>query len=161
MQIEARPAASDDLTDLVRLYHLLAVEQAALKSLWPVADGLAEPVADSFASTLADDDSMVVIGLIDNAPVGFLWMHIEELLPQAGGARVGVARLIFVETEARGVGVGEQMITLIMEEFRDRGIRLFVVHVSPGHLLAKYFFESNGYSARRFVMHHSEDERWQ
>lgn len=161
MQIEARPAASEDLTELVRLYRLLAIEQAALKSLWPVADGLAEPVADSFASLLADGDSMIVIGLIDNVPLGFLWMRVEELLPQADGAGVGVARLIFVEPGARGVGIGEQMITLVMEEFRDRGIRLFDSHVGPGHRLAKNFFESNGYSARRIVMHHSEDERWQ
>lgn len=161
MQIEARPASSNDVPDLVRLYRLLEVEQAALRSLWPVADGLAEPIEDSFGSLLDDGDSTVVMGLIDDVSLGFLWMRVESLLPQANGARVGVARLIFVEPEARGVSVGEQMITMVMDDFRGRGIRLFDSHVSPGHRLAKNFFESNGYSARRIVMHHSEDEQWQ
>lgn len=161
MQIEARPASDEDIATLVRLYRVLELEQAALKSLWPVADGLAEPIESSLAALLADADSMIVMGTIDRVPLGFLWMRIEDLLPQAAGARVGVARLIFVEPEARGVGVGEQMITMVMTDFRSRGIRLFDSHVSPGHRLAKNFFESNGYSARRIVMHHSEDERWQ
>ncbi len=161
MQIEARPASSDDIAELVRLYRLLEVEQAALKSLWPVADGLAEPVGDSFRVLLDDPDSTIVIGQIDAVPLGFLWMRIEDLLPQASPARVGVARLIFVEPDARGVSIGERMITMVMDEFRGRGIGLFDSHVSPGHRLAKNFFESNGYSARRIVMHHSEDDRWQ
>jgi len=143
------------------MYRLLEVEQAALKALWPVADGLPEPIEPAFAKHLDEDDSLIVIGSIDDVPLGFMWMRSEALLPQAGDARVGSARLVFVEVEARGVGVGEAMITMVMADFRDRGITLFDSHVSPGHRLAKNFFESHGYSARRIVMHHSEDTRWQ
>lgn len=157
----ARRASEDDLPELVRLYRLLEEEQAALKSLWPVADGLAEPVEGSFAEIVDDPDSILVIGTIDDVPLGFMWMRREALLPQAGGAEIGSARLVFVEPGARGVGVGEAMITMVMEDFRARGIDLFDSHVSPGHRLAKNFFESNGYSARRIVMHHSENKKWQ
>ncbi len=143
------------------MYRQLEAEQAALKSLWPVADGLAEPVEESFRAILGDADSKVVIGTIDDLPFGFMWMRLENLLPQAGGAQVGSARLVFVEPDARGVGIGEQMITLVMDEFRNRGIDLFDSHVSPGHRLAKNFFESHGFSARRIVMHHSENDSWQ
>ncbi|NND03881.1 MAG: GNAT family N-acetyltransferase [Acidimicrobiia bacterium] len=161
MQIEARPASEADLPELIRLYYLLEAEQAELKSLWPVADGLAEPIAASFKEILDDPDSAIIVGLIDDVPLGFIWMRLEELLPQADGAQVGSVRLVFVQIEARGVGVGEAMIMTIMDDFRSRGVRLFDSHVSPGHRLAKNFFESNGFSARRIVMHHSEDERWQ
>lgn len=143
------------------MYRLLEAEQAALKSLWPVADGLPEPIERAFEMHLAADESLIVLGTIDEVPLGFMWMRSEPLLPQAGDARVGSARLVFVEVEARGVGVGEAMITMVMDDFRDRGITLFDSHVSPGHRLAKNFFESHGYSARRIVMHHSEDTRWQ
>ena len=160
MQIEARPASEADLPELTRLYRLLEAEQAELKSLWPVADGIAEPIEHSFRGILDDVDSSIVIGTIDDVPFGFLWMRLEELLPQADGAKVGSARLVFVQLEARGVGVGEAMITMTLENFRGRGVRLFDSHVSPGHRLAKNFFESNGFSARRIVMHHSEDTRW-
>ena len=161
MQIEARPASEADLPELIRLYGLLEPEQADLTPLWPVADGLAEPIESSFKAILDDDDSALVIGTIDAIPFGFIWMRKETLLPQAEGAEVGSVRLVFVQLEARGVGVGEAMITMILDDFRSRGIRLFDSHVSPGHRLAKNFFESNGFSARRIVMHHSEDERWQ
>lgn len=160
MHIEARPASEDDLAELVRLYRLLEEEQAALRSLWPVADGLAEPVFDSLEGILADPSSMLVVGTIDAVPVGFMLMRLEELLPQGKGAQVGAARLVFVEPEARGVGVGEHMIMMVMDDFRSRGVDLFDSHVSPGHRLAKNFFESHGYSARRIVMHHSENDQW-
>lgn len=161
MQIEARPASEADLPELTRLYRLLEAEQAELKSLWPVADGLAEPIESSFKEILHDANSAVVVGTIDEVPFGFMWMRCEPLLPQADGATVGSARLVFVQVEARGVGVGEAMVTMILDDFRGRGIKLFDAHVSPGHRLAKNFFESNGFSARRIVMHHSEDDRWQ
>ena len=161
MQIAARHALEPDLPELVRMYRLLEAEQAALKALWPVADGLPEPIEAAFEELLDDDDSLIVIGTIDEVPVGLLWIRSERLLPQAGDARVGSVRLVFVETEARAVGVGEAMIDMVMADFRARGVALFDSHVSPGHRLAKNFFESHGYSARRIVMHHSEDTRWQ
>ena len=160
MHISARRASSHDLPELARLYRLLEAEQAALKSMWPVADGLPEPLEQSLLAILEDPDSMVVIGTIEDVPLGFLWMRAEDLLPQADGARVGSCRLVFVEPDARGVAVGEVMITMVLDEFRSRGVTLFDSHVSPGHRLAKNFFESHGFSARRIVMHHSEDPRW-
>jgi ribosomal protein S18 acetylase RimI-like enzyme len=161
MEIAARQADKTDLAELVRMYQLLEAEQGALRALWPVADGLPEPIDLAFGRQLEDEDSLVVIGSIDDVPVGFLWIRAESLLPQAGDARIGSVRLVFVEIEGRGVGVGEAMITMVMDDFRSRGITLFDSHVSPGHRLAKNFFESHGYSARRIVMHHSEDTRWQ
>lgn len=142
------------------MYRLLETEQAALKALWPVADGLPEPIESSFAQHLSEEDSLIVLGTVDDVPLGFLWIRSEALLPQAAGALVGAVRLVFVETAARGVGVGEEMIGMVMDDFRSRGITLFDSHVSPGHRLAKNFFESHGYSARSIVMHHSEDTRW-
>lgn len=160
MLITARRASDTDLSDLERLYALLAAEQAALRSLWPVADGVADPPGDALQALLLDPASLVVMGTIDDVSVGFLWIRAEPLLPQAAATQVGAVRLVFVEEEARGVGVGEAMIAMVMDDFRSRGITLFDSHVSPGHRLAKNFFESHGFSARRIVMHHSEDPRW-
>ena len=50
----SRPATHDDIPELERLYRALAEEQAALRPLWPWADGLDVPIADSFASVLID-----------------------------------------------------------------------------------------------------------
>jgi GNAT superfamily N-acetyltransferase len=138
------------------MYRELEAEQADLRPLWPLADGLDEPITESFESVMRDQASLLVIGEIDGVPLGFCWARSEPLLSQAGNDRVGVIRLIFTDREARGVGVGEAMILPVLDELRSRGHHLFDARVSPGHRHAKNFFESNGFSARLIIMHHDD-----
>lgn len=157
MLVEARHADGTDLDSLVALYRGLEEEMVALHPMWPLADGLPEPIEEALSQIVEDDEVLVVLGLVDDYPFGFMTGTIEDLLPQAGGARVGVIRLVWVDHEARQVGVGEAMRDLVMEELRDQGISLFDAHVLPGHRLAKNFFESGGFSARSIVMHHDDN----
>ena len=129
----------------------------ALRSTWPLADGLPAPVDEALAGLLAAVDWEVVVGHLDGVPVGFLAWRDEAMLPQAEGARLGSVRFIFTEPAARAVGVGEAMMTLFFEEARRRGINRFDAHVSPGHREAKNFFESNGFKARSIVMHRVDE----
>lgn len=156
MDVSWRPATSGDLTRLAELYRLAEKEQAALREAWPIADGLAEPLSESLAALLEDDESFLAVGLIDEAVFGFIWTRVEDLLPQANGERIGVVRLVFVEEPARGVGVGEAMLGAAMERMRATGLQRFDAVVSPGHRLAKNFFESAGFSARRITMYHRD-----
>ncbi len=158
MNVTARPATPDDLAVLEALYRSLEVEMTALHAMWPVADGLDEPVADSFREALDEPDTVLLIGEIDGYPFGFLMARVERLLAQADGEQVGAIRLIFVESDAREVAVGEEMREMALEILRDRGITKFDAHVLPGHRLAKNFFEAGGFSARSIIMHH-DDER--
>jgi ribosomal protein S18 acetylase RimI-like enzyme len=148
----------DDVQVLVELYRGLETEQTAIKAMWRLADGLAEPVEASLAGLIDDVASVVVLGTIDDVPLGFMWARIEDLLPQAGGEKVAAIRLVYTDHEARGVGVGEAMVTHVLDELRERGLHLFDAYVSPGHRLAKNFFESQGFSARSIAMHHNDDE---
>lgn len=157
MEVAARPAGVADVEALIRLYRDMEAEQVALKPMWRLADGLAEPAADAFREILDDPDSYVVVGALDGTPLGFAWARTEALLPQADGERVGVVRLIYTVHAARGVGVGDAMINDVLEELRSRGLTLFDARVSPGHRHAKNFFESNGFSARLIIMHHADD----
>ena len=154
MNITARPATPADVETLSDLYRLLEAEQAALRAMWPLADGVDEPIASSLLGILDDDDSMLLMGCLDEVPLGFLWARIEPLLSQAQGRRVGVVRLVFTEMEARGVGIGSTMLESAMIELSSRGVDLFDARVSPGHRNAKNFFEAHGFSARLIVMHH-------
>ena len=96
--------------------------------------------------------------MIDDVVFGFIWARVEQLLPQAGGERIGVVRIVYVEEEARTVGVGEAMLAATLTELRGRGIARFDAIVSPGHRLAKNFFESADFKARRITMYHRDDE---
>ena len=68
------------------------------------------------------------------------------------------ATVTVVDPEARTVGVGETMLEGALAALRRRGIRRFDAIVSPGHRLAKNFFESAGFSARRITMYHRDGE---
>lgn len=157
MLVEARHATRADLPTLVNLYRGLAEEMVALHPMWPLADGLPEPVEESLADLIADDEILVVLGTVDDYPFGFMTGTVEDLLPQAEGTRVGVIRLVWVDHEARQIGVGEAMRDLVLSEFRGQGLSRFDAHVLPGHRLAKNFFESGGFSARSIVMHHDDN----
>ena len=153
MMVGARLAQKEDLAVLERLYVALSAEQRAIRSIWPFADGLAEPVDRSLSTMLERPDTVIVVGHIDDEPLGFLAGFEQPLLEPMSDRRIGVVQLVFTDQEARGVGVGAAMLDLAMAEFRDRGIDLFDARVSPGHRLAKNFFESNGFKARSITMH--------
>jgi GNAT superfamily N-acetyltransferase len=157
MEVGSRRASAIDVPVLVDLYRSLEKEMVALHPMWPLADGLAEPIEDSIASALADPDTSIYLGTIDEVPVGLLLIRVEELLPQAVGARVGAICLVFVDHDAREIGVGETMRDQALSEHRAMGIRLFDAHVLPGHRLAKNFFEAGGFSARLIIMHHADE----
>jgi ribosomal protein S18 acetylase RimI-like enzyme len=158
MTPRARPASLSDLQALVSLYRSLEEEMIALHGMWPLADGLDEPVEASFRTAMDDPDTLVLIGEIDGYPFGFLLARVESMLAQAKGEQLGAIRLIFVDRDAREVAVGEAMREEALSILRKRGITKFDAHVLPGHRLAKNFFEAGGFSARSIIMHH-DDER--
>lgn len=156
MRASARRATHEDVETLERLYHSLEEEMEALHVMWPVADGLDEPVAESFREAIDDPGTLVLVGEIDGYPFGFLLARVERLLAQADGELVGSIRLIYVDKEAREVALGEEMRELVMDLLRERGITRFDAHVLPGHRLAKNFFEAGGFAARSIIMHHDD-----
>lgn len=156
MRTSARRADPEDVETLERLYRSLEEEMKALHVMWPVADGLDEPVAESFREAIDEPDTMVLIGEIDGYPFGFLLARVERLLAQADGELVGAIRLIYVDKEAREVALGEEMRDLVMDLLRKRGITKFDAHVLPGHRLAKNFFEAGGFAARSIIMYHDD-----
>ena len=157
MNVTSRIATTADLDTLTTLYVALEREQADLRRMWPVFDGLDEPLQLSLEEIIADPDSIVLVGEIDAYPFGLLWARSEPMLDRAHGERVGVIRLIYTDEEARGVGLAEAMVTDALARLRVSGHRRFDARVSPGHRAAKNFFEANGFAARLIIMHHEDD----
>jgi ribosomal protein S18 acetylase RimI-like enzyme len=158
LSLGARLAGESDLETLEDLYRGLEREMTALHAMWPLADGLDEPVTESLREAIDSDGTVLVVGEVEGYPFGFLLARVEPLLAQAEGEQVGAIRLIYVDDEAREVALGETMRDLALGILRDRGVTKFDAHVLPGHRLAKNFFEAGGFAARSIVMHH-DDER--
>jgi hypothetical protein len=57
MRVTARETTADDIETLVDLYRRLEKEMTVLHSMWPVADGLDEPVEAAFEDAIGDHDS--------------------------------------------------------------------------------------------------------
>jgi GNAT superfamily N-acetyltransferase len=146
----ARPAGAADLTRLELL------SRQARQELRPARGGavfLASPAGNSrpeLSAALADPRRGVWSGTIDGVVVGYAAAHDEEL---ADGTRLGVIDDLFVEPEARGVGVGEALMDQILEWCTARGCGGVDAMALPGSRATKNFFEESGFTARLLVMH--------
>ena len=102
----SRPASADDIPRVVELAELMRAELGAMRggSLWLEREAWPEPLGDAYGALLARDDALLLVGAIDDAVIAFAAVVIEEL---RSGARLGVITDLFVEPEAREVGVGE------------------------------------------------------
>ncbi len=119
-------------------------------SLWLERDAWSEPLGDAYAALLARDDALLLVGAIDDAVLAFAAVVIEEL---RSGARLGVITDLFVEPEAREVGVGEVLVGALVEHCRAAGCIGVDAAALPGHRAAKNFFETQGFTARALTMH--------
>jgi GNAT superfamily N-acetyltransferase len=150
----SRPATDADVPRLAALLTLAADELEPLRG-GPILLGgrrLAGPAAETLAAALADPDVLVLAGTIDDFIVGVAVVRTTHL---AEDRTLGVVETLYVEPEARAVGVGEALMNDVVAWCRRRGCVGIDAIALPGHRAAKSFFEESGFSARLIVMHHS------
>ncbi|HEV3352991.1 MAG TPA: GNAT family N-acetyltransferase [Acidimicrobiales bacterium] len=153
-----RPATEDDLARLAELARAAIAELTPMKGggVWAAREARPEPVEESLKASLTDDHTRVVVGTIDDVPIGYAAVHVEVL---NDGSRLGVIDDIFVEEGAREVGVGEAMMDDLVTWCTAQGCSGMDALALPGHRSAKNFFEESGFTARKLVMHHRLGER--
>ena len=120
--------------------------------LWATREARPEPIDPAYAALVDRDDAAVLVGTYDDVVVGFGAAHVEVL---RDGSRLGVVDEIYVEPEARAVGVGETLVQRLVEFCRAAGCAGVDATALPGDREAKNFFERAGFSARLLVMHKS------
>ena len=147
-----RPATEDDLARLAELARAGIAELTPMKGgvIWAAREARPEPVEDSLRQALVDPDSHVVVGTIDDVPIGYAVVHAEAL---HNGSLLGVIDDVFVEEGARQVGVGEAMMADVVAWCEERGCVGIDAMALPGHRATKNFFEESGFTARNLVMH--------
>jgi ribosomal protein S18 acetylase RimI-like enzyme len=152
-----RRATVDDLVEIVRLASAMRTELAPMRggALWLARDARPEPLDDAYRLILERDDALLVVGTIDRALVGFGAVEVETL---RSGDRLGVITELFVEPEARAVGVGESMAEALAHFCTERGCIGIDALALPGHRAAKNFFEEQGFTARQLLMHRALHE---
>jgi GNAT superfamily N-acetyltransferase len=92
----------------------------------------------------------VVVGEYDGVVVGYAALHVEAL---TDGTELAVLDDIYVEPDAREVGVGDLVMRSVLEWSRARGCRGIDAVALPGNRALKNFYERFGLTARAIVVH--------
>jgi GNAT superfamily N-acetyltransferase len=150
----ARLAGPADVPRVAELVRAAIAELAPTRggAVWKAREARPEPLEENLAAALADPCVRVLAGTIDDVIVGYAAVRIEDL---RDGTRLGVVDDIYVEPEARGVGLGEVMMNDLVAWCVAQGCFGMDAMALPGHRSTKNFFEESGFTARQLVMHHS------
>jgi GNAT superfamily N-acetyltransferase len=149
-----RVALAEDVERLAELTADAVAEQVEGRGgrIWAQREARAVPATASIAAAVADPDVLVLAGTVDGTVIGYAITHLE---PLADGTTLGVVSDIFVEPEARGIGVGEVMIDAVLDWCRAAGCVGVDALALPGNRSTKNFFETFGFKARALVVHRS------
>jgi GNAT superfamily N-acetyltransferase len=150
----ARLATLGDLAELARLSRRAIVELSAEErggAIFAAREARAEPVDEGLARALEEPGCVVVVGTVDEVAVGMASGRVEKL---RDGRLLGVLDDLYVDPQARGVGVGEAMMNQLLAWFAANGCSGVDAFALPGMRATKNFFEECGFTARLLVMHH-------
>lgn len=152
----ARPAVGDDLADMTQLARAAIAELTPLRGgvVWALESSRPEPIDAGLATDIAmpRDQGLAVVGTIDGAVVGY---GVSRLAPLADGTQLAVVSDLYVDPEARGVGLGEAMMDLLVAHAEEAGAVGIDSLALPGDRATKNFFETFGLKARAIVVHRS------
>jgi GNAT superfamily N-acetyltransferase len=150
----ARVATTADLDFVAELWARAVEELDGQRGGALLAGDLyrADPRAD-LQSAFEDPDRLVVIGKLDDVPVGFASARCDR------GRRepVGIIEIVYVDPPARQVGVAEAMVEVVTGWSAELGCVGVDAPALPGSRSAKAFFEDNGFVARLLIMHRAVD----
>ncbi len=152
--VSARPATAADVPRVAELCRRNQAELGAQQrggAVFVAREARPEPVEDSLQSGVDEPDRIVVVGMIDGTAIGYATGRTESLRDRS---TLGVIDDLYVEEEARAVGVGEAMMELLLDWFGRQGCAGVDSTALPGARATKNFFEESGFTARLLVMHH-------
>lgn len=148
----ARHALESDLAALAEMAADAVAEQGDARGgwVWTRREARSLPVDRSLRAAIEDPEAIVVVGELDDVPVGYAVAHLELLRT---GEPLAVVEDIYVHPEGRGVGLGEAMMDLLVAWAEDHDCAGIDAFVLPGNRQSKNFFETFGLTARAILVH--------
>ena len=148
----ARPAGSADIARVAELCRKARAELAPQRggAIMIQREARPEPVEESLTAILSDDGRRLWAGTLAEEIVGYAAARVEPLFD---GRPLGVVEDLYVEPEARAVGVGECLVEVLLAWCSQRECVGVDAHALPGSRATKNFFEESGFTARLLVMH--------
>jgi GNAT superfamily N-acetyltransferase len=152
----ARTATEADVPALAALVAAAADEKQAQKGgpLWFRRERRWGDAEAELALALTAPDHEVAVGTLDGAVVGYGLVRTERL---GDGSLLGVIDDIYVEPDAREVGLGQALMEHLLDWCRAAGCFGVDSLALPGDRQTKNFFESFGLVARAIIVHRPLD----
>ncbi|MCC6435410.1 MAG: GNAT family N-acetyltransferase [Acidimicrobiales bacterium] len=147
-----RPARPDDLPRLLELADAAHTELLGERGgpTWSVREAPPTPRDGELRAALDDTDRCVLLGTVDDYPVGYGVAGLERL---RNGELLAVVSDVYVEAPFRGVAVGEAVMDRLIAWAREQGCSGIDSLVLPGMRESKNFFERYGMKARALLVH--------
>jgi GNAT superfamily N-acetyltransferase len=147
----ARQADATDLVFIAQLWSEAVAELDGQRGGFLLAGSLSrEDLATELDLALQDHDRLLVVGMLDTVTVGFASVYCERQRREP----IATIELIYVQPDARQVGVAEAIVGQVMRWASELGCIGVDAPALPGSRTAKAFFEDNGFTARLLLMHH-------
>lgn len=148
----ARRATVADIGRIFALAARFTAESRAERggAVWAERDALAPRTAAELTAALLDPDELVLVGCIDEHVTGYAVARAEKL---RDGATLVVLHDLYVEPDAREVGVGSVLLDEVVAWARTLDACGVDAIALPGNRRAKNFFEMHGLVARAILVH--------
>ncbi len=152
--IEAvRPAVADDVAELVRLQRDAFAAVAELRGGPELLAGVAQPTTEDALRALADRQRVTLVATLDDVLVGVLCGRLEQTTLRL--------ELVWVEPEARELGLGDELLITAMSAGSSLGAEAIEAIALPGDRATKNLYERFGVKARAIIVHRRLDDALQ
>ena len=150
MEVTARPAVAADLPALAALVEDGIASAAGQRGaeLWRLEWAPRPPFEGSLRQRLSDPDAGTLVGCLDDHPLGALLLDRRRVTDGPSVARI---TFVFVEPEARDIGIGEALIDAAADWARLAGCRGLDGLALPGDRHVKNLYERSGMTARELT----------
>lgn len=148
----ARRATEQDIAALNPLAAALRDELREHRGglMWELAESDSRDPDSRFATALALDDEIIIVGEFEGVVCGYAW---AVTIPLADGRLRAVIPEIYVDPGARKVGLGETMLDAVTAWAIDQGCIGLDAMALPGTRDTKNFFETAGMKSRMLIVH--------
>ena len=110
-----------------------------------VAEAVTQKMRETFQNR--DKNTLFLIAETGETPIGYVFARIYEEAPtnDNGTGKVGLLDELFLDEQARGLGLGQCLMDEVMEWFKSNDIRRVKLHAYSWNIGAKAVYEKNGF----------------
>jgi ribosomal protein S18 acetylase RimI-like enzyme len=110
----------------------------------PLPDDVGQVWLDSFERTLGKF-SMLHIAELDGNLVGFMLSRVLRVPPHYGGVLVGELTDMYIDPQARRMGIGHELSRLAINWLRDQGVHSVEIQIVDGNEGSWRLYEKMGF----------------